>query len=70
MRSNNEEIRSSNETSDIINGLLKSFLSNYQNEEKILRNGSSFVIESVDSLSYRIYKTNLKQNSITAALNH
>ena len=52
--SDNEEIRSGNETNDIINGLLKSFLSNYQNEEKILRNGSNFVFESVDLLSYHI----------------
>ena len=37
VRSDNEEIRSGNETNDIINGLLKSFLSNYQNEKKILR---------------------------------
>ena len=36
--SNNEEIRSGNETNDIIEGLLNSFLTNYQNEEAILRN--------------------------------
>ena len=36
--SDNEEIRSGNETVEIINKLLKSFLNNYQNEEKILRN--------------------------------
>ena len=46
--SNNEEIRSGNETDDIIKGLLNSFLTNYQNEETILRNGSNFVFESVD----------------------
>ena len=61
VRSDNEEIRSGNETNEIINGLLKSFLSNYQNEEKILRNGSNFVFESVDLLSYHIHKTNLKR---------
>ena len=33
--SDNEEIRSGNETDDIIKRLLKSFLTNYQNEEKI-----------------------------------
>ena len=59
--SDNEEIRSGNETDDIIKRLLKSFLTNYQNEEKILRNGSNFVFESVDLLSYHIYKTNLKR---------
>ena len=61
VRSDNEEIRSGNETNEIINGLLKSFLSNYQNEEKILRNGSNFVFESVNLLSYHIHKTSLKR---------
>ena len=50
-----------NETNDIIKRLPKSFLTNYQNEEKILRNGSNFVFESVDLLSYHIHKTNLKR---------
>ena len=49
--SNNEEIRSGNETDDIIKELLNSFLTNYQNEEAILRNGRNFVFESVDLLS-------------------
>ena len=57
---NNEEIRLGNETDDIIKGLLNSFLNNYQNEEVILRNGSNFAFESVDSLSYHIHKTSLK----------
>ena len=61
MWSDNEEIRSANETTDIINKLLKSFLNNYQNEEKILTNGSEFVFESIDSLSYHIHKINLKR---------
>ena len=60
VRRDNGEIRSGNETTEIINELLKSFLSNYQNEEKTLRDGSSFVFESVDSFSYHIHKTNLK----------
>ena len=42
--SNNEKIRSGNETNDIIKGFLNSFLTNYQNEEAILRNGSNFCI--------------------------
>ena len=46
--SDNEEIRSGNETDDFIKRLIKSFLTNYQNEEKTLRNGSNFVLESVD----------------------
>ena len=39
---------------------LKSFLNNYQKEEKVLRNGSNFVFESDDSLTYCIHKINLK----------
>ena len=63
MWSDNEEIRSGNETDDIIKGLLNSFLNNYQKEEIILRNGSNFVFESVDLLSYHIHKTSLKRGS-------
>ena len=59
--SDNKEIRSGNETGDIIQGLLNFFLTNYQNEEAILRNGSNFVFESVDLLSYHIHKTSLKR---------
>ena len=59
--SDNEEIRSGNETDDIIKGLLNSFLNNYQKEEIVLRNGSNFVFEIVDLLSYHIHKTNLKR---------
>ena len=46
--SDNDENRSGNETDDFIKRLIKSFLTNYQNEEKTLRNGSNFVLESVD----------------------
>ena len=46
--SDNEEIRSGNKTDDFIKRLIKSFLTNYQNEEKTLRHGSNFVLESVD----------------------
>ena len=58
--SDNEKIRSGNETNSIIRRLLKSFLTNYQNEEKILRNGSNFVFESVNLSSYHIHKTTFK----------
>ena len=59
--SDNEEIRMGNETNDIIKRLINSFLSNYQNEEAIMKNGSNFVFGSVDVLSYRIHKTSLKR---------
>ena len=61
--SDNEEIRLGNETDDIIKRLINSFLNNYQKEEIILRNGSNFVFESVDLLSYHIHKTSLKRGS-------
>ena len=61
VRSDNEEIRLGNETPEIITKLIKSFLSNYQEEEKILRNGSNFVFDSVDLLDAHTHKTNLKR---------
>ena len=61
VNSDNEETRSGNETVEIINKLFESFLNNYQKEEKILRNGSNFVFESVKILYYHIYKINLKR---------
>ena len=45
---------------DLLN-FLKSFLNNCQKEEIILRNGSNFVFESVDLLSYHINKASLKR---------
>ena len=59
--SDNEEIRSSNETDDIIKELFKSFLNNYLKEEIILRKGSGFIFESVDLLSYTFHKISLKR---------
>ena len=61
MWSDNEEIREGNETDDIIEKLFESFLSNYQKEESVLRNGGNFVFESVNFLSYHIHKTSLKR---------
>ena len=43
--SDNDEIRSGNETDDVIIRLIKSFLTNYQNEEKILRNGTDLYLK-------------------------
>ena len=62
--SDNEEIRSGNETDDIVKGLLNSFLNNYQKEEIVLRNGSDFVFESVDLLSYHIQKNRPEKGKI------
>ena len=63
-------------TDDIIKRLLNYFLSNYQNEEVILRNASGFVFESVDLLFYHATKNPKNEDnkcfqySITVALNH
>ena len=50
-----------NETDDIIKKLFESFLTNYQKEETILRNGSDSAFESVDLLSYSVHKISLKR---------
>ena len=59
--SDNEEIRSGNETDDIIKKLFKSLLNNYQKEERVLRKGSDFAFESVDLLVYHLHKISLKR---------
>ena len=61
VNSDNEQIRLGNETYGIINILIESFLSKYQNEEKILRNRSNFISESVNLLTYYIHKIDLKR---------
>ena len=61
--SDNDEIRLGNETDEIVERLISSFLNNYQKEELILRNGSNFVFESVGLLSYHIHKTSLKRGN-------
>ena len=61
--SENEEIRVGNETDDIVKSLINSFLNNYQKEQVILRDGSNFVFESVDLMSYHIHKTSPKRGS-------
>ena len=59
VQSDNEEIRSGNETDDIFKGLFNSFLNNYQKEDAVLREGSGFVFESVDLLPSTFHKTSL-----------
>ena len=61
VQSDNEEIRLGNETDNIIKRILNFFIYNYQKEEIALRNGSNFVFESVDLLSYHIDKTRLEK---------
>ena len=61
VKSNNEEIRSADNTNDAINKLIESFLSNYQKEEQILRNGSNYTFESVDILGVHFHDIKLKR---------
>ena len=61
VHSDNEEIRLGNEAGNIISSFLKSFLCNYQEEEKILRSGSNFVFESVVLLAVYIHEKKIKR---------
>ena len=59
----NEEIRLGNDTDDIAQRLINSFLNNYQKEQEVLREKSNLVFESVDLMSYKFHKTSLKRGS-------
>ena len=63
VKSDNEEVKLGNETVEIINKLFESFLNNYQKEEKILRNESNFVFESIKILYQDIHKINIRGKS-------
>ena len=63
VKSDNKEIRLGNGTSNIINELIKFFLSNYQKEEQILKNGSNYTFESVDILYIHFHNIKLKRGS-------
>ena len=63
VKSDNKEIRLGNGTSNIINELIKSFLSNYQKEEQKLRKGSNYTFESVDILGIHFHNIKLKRGS-------
>ena len=60
-KSDNIQIRLGNNTSNVINELIESFLSNYQKEEQILRNGSNYTFESVDILGIHFHDIKLKR---------
>ena len=63
VKSNNKEIRLGNGTSNIINELIKSFLSNCQKKEQVLRNRSNYTFESVDILGIHFHNIKLKRCS-------
>ena len=61
--SKNEEIRLGNETDDIVESLINSFLNNYQKEQQVSRERSIFVFDCVDLMCYKFHKTILKRGS-------
>ena len=61
VKSDNIEIRLGNNTSNVINELIESFLSNYLKEEQILRNGSDYTFESIDILGIHFHDIKLKR---------
>ena len=61
--SKNEEIRLGNETDDIVESLINSFLNNYHKEQQVSREKSNSVFDCVDSMRYKFCKTSLKRGS-------
>ena len=59
--SDNEKTILAYETEDIINDLFISLKNSYQSEEQIVREGSDFKFESVDSLNYKLHKIKLRR---------
>ena len=54
-------MRSGDNTNDILAKLLESFLENYEREENILRNGSDYVFDCVDSALVHFHAIELKK---------
>ena len=63
VKSDHKEIRADNNTNQINTELVKSFLHNYREQEQIVRNGSNYVLESVDLLNIHFHSINLKRGS-------
>ena len=63
VKSKNIEMRTKDDTDDIITKLLESFLENYEREENILRNGSGYVFDCVDLTLVQFHSTQLKRAS-------
>ena len=64
VRSDNEEITLGAHTSAIINKLIESFLSNYQEEEQILRSGSDFAYDGIDILGVHFHNIKTKARQV------
>ena len=60
-KSDNVEIMSGTETSDVINELFKSFFRRYQEGLQTKMGGSSFIFERVGSLYYHLHKISLNR---------
>ena len=63
VKSKNREMRSGDNTDDILIKLLESFLENYEREENILRNGSDYVFDGVDSTLVYFHTIELRRGS-------
>ena len=63
VKSKNIEMRTKDDTDDIITKLLEPFLGNYEREENILRNGSSYVFDCVDLALVQFHSIQLKRGS-------
>ena len=48
----------------LLKNFLNLFLNNYQKGEILLRNGSNFIFQSVDLLSYTYHKISLKRGKL------
>ena len=57
------EMRTKDDTDDIITKLLESFLENYEREENILRNGSGYVFDCVHLTLVQLHSIQLKRDS-------
>ena len=63
VKSKNIEMRSGDNTDDIIIKLLESFLGNYEREENILRNGSDYVFDGINSTLAYFHTIELRRGS-------
>ena len=63
VKSKNREMRSGDNTDDILIKLLESFLENYEREENILRNGSDYVFDGINSTLAYFHTIELRRGS-------
>ena len=61
VRSKNTDIRSGDDTNDIVTKVIESFLENYEHEQNVLRNGGNFIYHSVDYALLQLHKIKFKR---------